>query len=190
MQFLFPSILAERVTPIQDTDGTFVAMVNLNQGKYIHSATHQKGAYDEIVLDSLASGTAAAGAYLRADGAGGAQFSIVSPSSSSSSCLNISLCSKRVRYTVPTKIVNFAFSFPNDRNNFAAQVTIKENTSYNTWKWRLYNAGSKTVLVEGDGNELKSFIYSAFTQGEKIEFHAWVDAGNYITVEGITINSF
>lgn len=193
VSFLFPTVRSKKVEPLSSTVGVAVADAQIVQSRYAHANSHKAGAYDELRLDQLASGVAAAGTFLRADGAGGAQFEYV-PSSNLS--FSIALGGKRIKYRVPTRVVSFSFPQHSSLSQFSARVTVKEgsNASSPVWHWRLFDRATQTELVASTGANAQTFTASLQSGAyEQIELHVWLDAtsspNDYIVVESLLINS-
>ena len=191
VMFLFPSLRARRVGPIQEANGINVADAQITRGQYKHKLSHEHGGYDELQLDRLASGDAREGALLQADGVGGARFAPVPPLL----VVSLGLNGKKVRFSVPTRLAEFSMPRQSISTRFSAQVTarILGSTTVESfqWRWRLYNKKTQTTIVEGEQSDPKQFSLAVTDSSDPIELHVWKSGagGGGVAIESLRIDA-
>lgn len=184
VQFMFPAVRARCVGPINATAGLNLADAHIVAGQYKHSASHERGGYDELKLDRLSSGNAPSGALAQADGLGGIRFAQVPPLL----VVSLGLCGKKVRFSIPTRVAEFSMPPRQGTASFSAQLIGKEGgeTDYG---WRIYNKKTRTTIVQGERDERKTFSLATVDDSDIFELHAWKTGSETVAVQSLRIDT-
>lgn len=191
VQFMFPAVRARCVGPINAATGLNLADAHIVAGQYKHSASHERGGYDELKLDRLSSGNAPAGALAQADGLGGIRFAQVPPLL----VVSLGLCGKKVRFGIPTRLAEFSMPLSattaTASTTFSAQLVGKADDAGETadYGWRIYNKKMRTTIVQGERDERKSFSLVNVDESDTFELHVWKTGSETVTVESLRIDT-
>lgn len=173
--FVFDTLRARRVDPLHPDEGVIVAGATITKGRYLHAASHERGGYDALALESLSSGLAKAGTVLQADGSGGAAFvevPVAPGEGGVTTLVSMTFRNVRIKYTTPTRIA--LFDVPKLESHYKLKARVMGHGS--AFRWRLFHPRTLMTLATGESNA--DVDIADLPPQDQIELHAWLDASD------------